>query len=160
MAGSGSILPPPQRVIAAADPHGKLNVIERANLPFGSWGEVVEAGRAGDRALAAEHAKAALVAHWQPGFGGWREYGYYWNHGEFDMDCFLSNPGYRLRILLLDLPRLTLGPGPVEDCCTESVVLPEGWESIEAVRIWVCGEPHRLTARHGAAKAHVETAEQ
>jgi trehalose/maltose hydrolase-like predicted phosphorylase len=145
-----------ERETAAADPHGRLNVVEAANLPFGSWSEVLKAVRAGNRELAAEHVRAGIEAHWQPDFGGWREYGQYWSFGQFDMDCFLTNPGYLLRILLLDLPRLTIGPGPVEQWCTEPVALPAGWEQITVDRIWVRGEPVRLDACHGAAHAMIQ----
>jgi len=144
-----------KRETAAADPHGELSVIEAANLPFGSWKEVVRAVRAGDRESAREHVRAGIEAHWQSDFGGWREYGQYWNHGEFNMDVFVTNPGYLLRILLLDLPRLTVGPGAIEQWCTEPVVLPAGWEVIEAERIWVRQKPTRLVARHGAPKAEL-----
>jgi trehalose/maltose hydrolase-like predicted phosphorylase len=138
-----------QRETAAGE--GKqLSVVERANLPFGSWGEVMQAVRGGDRGLAAEHLNAAVEAHWQPDFGGWREYGQYWNHGRFNMDVFLTNPGFLLRILLLDLPRLKIGPGPVEQWCEGAITLPAGWETIEAERIWVRGQPTRLVARQGA----------
>ncbi len=141
---------------AAADPHGKLSVTEAANLPFGSWAEVISAVRSGDRDLAAEHVRAGVGAHWQPDFGGWREYGQYWNHGEFDMDCFLTNPGYLLRILLLDLPRFDIGAGPVESWCSEPVVLPSGWEEIEVERIWIRGRPARLSAKHGDSHTKIK----
>jgi len=34
--------------------------------------------------------------------------------------------------------------------------LPEGWDAIEAERIWVRGHPARLSARHGEARARLE----
>jgi trehalose/maltose hydrolase-like predicted phosphorylase len=135
--------------------HSNLNIAEKASLPFGAWDTMVEEVRNGNRGLARELAEASIEAHWQPDFGGWREYGLYWNLGEINMDCFLSNPGALLRALLFGLPRLEIKPDPVETWCTEPVTLPEGWETIEAERLWIRGQPTRLVARHGAERAEL-----
>ncbi len=137
-----------------------LSVVEDASLPFGSWGNhgssMLQSALAGDRQRAREYAQASVEAHWQPDFGGWREYGQFWNLGEFNMDCFLSNPGALLQALLLGLPRLEIKPEPVEQWCTEPVLLPAGWEAIEVERLWIRGQSTRLIARHGAPQTQLE----
>jgi len=138
-----------------------LSVVEDANLPWGSWGNhgtgMTPSALAGDRELAAEYARASIEAHWQPDFGGWREYGQYWNYGQFEMDCFVSQTGSLLKELLLGLPRLTIGPGSVKSWCGGPISLPAGWETIEVERLWVRGKPTRLVARHGAERAELDS---
>ena len=144
---------------AAADPAAATPVEERVHLPFGGYTDMLDALKAGDRAKAAHIWRLRTDAHWQPDFGAFREYGQLWNYGEFDMDCFQSDPGFMLRMLLLDLPRLTIGPGPVESWCGGPVVLPAGWDAIEAERIWIRDQPTRLRAAHGAPRAELDLSE-
>jgi trehalose/maltose hydrolase-like predicted phosphorylase len=143
---------------AGSHVHTRMSVREVANFPISSWIAVGQATREGRLAEAAERVAAAIDAHWQPDFGAWREYGQHWNLGVFDMDCFLTNPGALLRLLLVEFPGLKIGLGAVESWAAEPVALPEGWDAIEVERVWARGEPWRLTARQGAERAELEAA--
>ena len=62
---------------------------------------------------------------------------------------FFANLGGFLQGLLLGFTRLEPGDGPVQDWAKAPAQLPFGWEAIEVDRLWIRGQPMRLTARHG-----------
>jgi hypothetical protein len=63
---------------------------------------------------------------------------------------FFANIGGFLTGLLYGFTGLEPGPDAPGAWARRKVVLPTGWTSIEADRLWVRGEPMRLIARHGA----------
>jgi len=63
---------------------------------------------------------------------------------------FFANMGGFLMSLLLGFPQLKPGPGDPRNWGQRAVVLPKGWTAIEVERLWVRGQPAKLTARHGA----------
>lgn len=104
----------------------------------------------GDREVAARVWQACAEAHWQPDFGGFREWGLNFKHGVFDMDVFLTWPGNILRQTLFAFTGLEISDAAPERWPRRPVNLPAGWESIEVERLWIRGEPMRLSARHGS----------
>jgi hypothetical protein len=68
---------------------------------------------------------------------------------------FFANLGGFLMGLLIGFPGLRPSAGDPEDWMRRTVVLPEGWTSIEVDRVWIRGRPHRLVARQGAERAEL-----
>ena len=64
---------------------------------------------------------------------------------------FFANIGGFLTGLLFGFTGLEPTDGPPETWSKRTVVLPEGWTSIEVERVWIRGGPMRLVARQGAA---------
>ncbi len=62
---------------------------------------------------------------------------------------FFANIGGFLTGLLFGFTGLEPSEGPPEAWVKRPVVLPQGWTSIEVERIWIRGQPMRLTARQG-----------
>lgn len=62
---------------------------------------------------------------------------------------FFANLGGFLNGLLFGFPGLRPGPGDPGAWAQRQVVLPQGWDAIEAGRIYIHGKPARLIARHG-----------
>jgi len=62
---------------------------------------------------------------------------------------FFANIGGFLTGLLFGFTGLEPGPGAPDTWCKRPAVLPLGWTSIEAERVWIRGRPVRLVARHG-----------
>jgi hypothetical protein len=71
---------------------------------------------------------------------------------------FTANLAGFLTGCLYGLPGLKLGPGTPQSWCERPVILPDGWDEINVDRLWVRGEPMRLVARHGDARARLEPA--
>ena len=70
---------------------------------------------------------------------------------------FMANLGGFLMSCLYGLTGLRLGPEEPAEWCRRPVVLPEGWEAVEVDRIFVRGRPAHLLARHGAARATLDS---
>ncbi|MCC6578957.1 MAG: glycoside hydrolase family 65 protein [Phycisphaeraceae bacterium] len=70
---------------------------------------------------------------------------------------FLTNPAGFLMALQYGLTGLHLGSGAPKSWLQRRIVMPHGWDGIEMDRIWVRGQPMRLQARHGAARATLES---
>ena len=70
---------------------------------------------------------------------------------------FMANLGGFLMSCLYGLTGLRPGPEEPAEWCRRPVVLPEGWEAVEVDRIFVRGRPAHLLARHGAARATLES---
>ena len=68
---------------------------------------------------------------------------------------FYANLGGFLMGLLYGLPGLRLSADDPATWPSRPVVLPEGWRSIEVERAWVHGQPARIVAPHGAARAEL-----
>lgn len=68
---------------------------------------------------------------------------------------FFANLGGFLSALLLGFPGLRPGPGDPGAWAGRPVVLPQGWRSIEAGRVYIHGKPARLVARHGDERARL-----
>jgi protein-glucosylgalactosylhydroxylysine glucosidase len=62
---------------------------------------------------------------------------------------FFANIGGFLTGILFGFTGLKPGPDSPETWVERPVCLPEGWSRIEVERLWVRGEPMRLTAKHG-----------
>jgi hypothetical protein len=62
---------------------------------------------------------------------------------------FFANMGGFLMGLLFGLPGLAANPGKVETWSERSALFPDGWQAIEADRIWIRGRPMRLVANNG-----------
>jgi trehalose/maltose hydrolase-like predicted phosphorylase len=71
---------------------------------------------------------------------------------------FFANLGGFLSSLLFGFTGIELGEGEPSTWPAREVVLPAGWEEIRVERLWIHGQPARLTARHGAATATLELA--
>jgi hypothetical protein len=71
---------------------------------------------------------------------------------------FFANLGGFLIGLLIGFPGLQPGPGDAQAWAKRKVILPEGWTSIEAERVWVRGRAYRLVARQGAEQAELTPA--
>jgi trehalose/maltose hydrolase-like predicted phosphorylase len=67
-----------------------------------------------------------------------------------------ANIGGFLSSLYFGLPRIYIGPGPIDGWCEGEVTMPAAWEGIEVERIWVRGKPARLSAFHGDESARLE----
>src|SRR2546421_4894118 len=70
---------------------------------------------------------------------------------------FMANLGGFLMSCLYGLTGLRPGPEEPAEWCRRPVVLTEGWEAVEVDRIFVRGRPAHLLARHGAARATLES---
>jgi hypothetical protein len=70
---------------------------------------------------------------------------------------FFANLGGFLYGLLMGFPGVRPGPEPLAEWTRRSVVLPEGWNAIRVERLWIRGEPTRLTAEHGAERANLQS---
>ena len=68
---------------------------------------------------------------------------------------FFANIGALLSSLTLGFPGLVIDGGDPNQWARRSVVLPDGWDSIEFERLWIRGRPARLVARHGAGRAEL-----
>ena len=68
---------------------------------------------------------------------------------------FFANLGGFLLGLLIGFPALRPGPGDPEFWAARSVVLPEGWDTIEIDRLWIRERAYKLVARHGEAQAQL-----
>jgi trehalose/maltose hydrolase-like predicted phosphorylase len=62
---------------------------------------------------------------------------------------FFANIGGFLTGILFGFTGLKPGPDSPETWMERPVCLPQGWSCIEVERLWVRGEPMRLTAEHG-----------
>jgi hypothetical protein len=69
---------------------------------------------------------------------------------------FFANLGGFLLGLILGFPRIQPGPEDPQEWCKGTVVLPEGWHSIEIDRLWIRGKKWRLSAVQGNARAKLE----
>ena len=69
---------------------------------------------------------------------------------------FFANLGGFLLGLMLGFPKIRPGPGDPQEWCTEQVVLPAGWRSIQIDRLWIRGKPWRLSATQGESRARLE----
>ncbi len=72
---------------------------------------------------------------------------------------FVTKCGAHLTAILQGMTGLQFNGGDPQTWGKYPVALPQGWEAIEVERVWVRGAPMRLTARHGEAKARLETLE-
>jgi protein-glucosylgalactosylhydroxylysine glucosidase len=117
---------------------------------YGVW-----AAYAGDRALSAE-----LM---EDGYGRFCV-GRFMQTLEYRQDVFPEQPragpffanlGGFLLSLLTGFPGLQPGWGDSQGWARRPVTLPEGWNAIEAERIWIGGRPYRLVARQGAKRAEL-----
>jgi hypothetical protein len=118
----------------------------------------VFAARAGNRKLALEFFDQGVRSHLQEPFRQFNETACAFD-GPFSHNghtVFLTNPAGCLMSLLYGLTGLQLDGGDPQGWAKHPIVLPEGWEAIEVERIWVRGEPYRLTARQGDQKAKLE----
>jgi trehalose/maltose hydrolase-like predicted phosphorylase len=61
---------------------------------------------------------------------------------------FFANMGGFLMSLLFGLPGVQPDAGGPQGWSARRVTLPEGWRAIEVDRLWIRGEPMRLTAQH------------
>jgi protein-glucosylgalactosylhydroxylysine glucosidase len=68
----------------------------------------------------------------------------------------MANLGGFLGSLLYGLPGLRPTAAHPRTWASRRVILPAGWKSIEAERVWVRGRPTRLVAVHGADHAVLE----
>jgi trehalose/maltose hydrolase-like predicted phosphorylase len=68
---------------------------------------------------------------------------------------FFANLGGFLLDLLMGFPGLRPGAGPPTKWPQRAVVLPEGWTAIEVERLWIHGQPYRLSARQGAERSEL-----
>ncbi|MDB5455747.1 MAG: glycoside hydrolase family 65 central catalytic [Caulobacter sp.] len=62
---------------------------------------------------------------------------------------FFANIGGFLTGLIFGFTGLEPGPGAPQTWIKRPVVLPAGWTAIEIDRLWIRGQPVRLSARHG-----------
>lgn len=76
--------------------------------------------------------------------------------GKPESGPFFANLGGFLSGLVYGLPGLRLDTGDPAGWPQRPVILPAGWRSIEIEQAWVRGEPTRILARHGAARATIE----
>ena len=68
---------------------------------------------------------------------------------------FFANLGGFLLSLILGFPKIQPGPDNPQDWCKGPVILPAGWRSIEIDRIWIRGQPWRLSAVQGAPRTQI-----
>lgn len=73
---------------------------------------------------------------------------------------FFANIGGFLGSLLLGFTRVVVGPGDPAAWPSGPIVLPAGWRAIEVERLWIRGEPWRLSAKAGADRAVLERGER
>jgi len=130
---------------------------EPIGTPIGDIDALFKALELGDRGLAAWVWDETVKAHWQPDYGGFREWGLMFKWGKFEHDCFITWPGNLLKHVIFGLPGIEISNKPIQDWCVRPVQLPEGWEQIEIERLWIGNKRVRLTARHGEAKAKIES---
>ncbi len=69
---------------------------------------------------------------------------------------FFANLGGFLMSLILGFPRINPNAGRPSTWTSGPIVLPAGWNSIEIDRLWIRGQPWRLSAVHGAERATLE----
>ena len=62
---------------------------------------------------------------------------------------FFANMGGFLMSLLLGFTGMQPDAGETSGWFKKRVVLPEGWRAVEVDRVWVRGQPMRLTAQNG-----------
>jgi trehalose/maltose hydrolase-like predicted phosphorylase len=62
---------------------------------------------------------------------------------------FFANLGGFLLGLILGFPKIWPGPDNPKEWCKGPITLPAGWHSIEIDRIWIGGQPWRLSAAQG-----------
>ncbi|TFW14213.1 glycoside hydrolase family 65 protein [Brevundimonas intermedia] len=115
----------------------------------------VWAAMTGDRDLALKLFEEGYVAYDQPRFHQCLEYRLDHPDSEVPAGPFFANLGGMLLGLMFGFTGLIIDDGPPETWARRPVVLPQGWEEIEIVRVWVRGRPARIRARHGDARAEV-----
>lgn len=118
----------------------------------------VFSARAGKRQESARFFEAGLLDHLQEPFMQFNETARAFD-GPFSFTgdtVFLTNPAGFLMSLYYGLTGLRLGPGEAPSWAERPVAMPEGWEGIEVERVWVRGEPMRLSARQGDQRASFE----
>ena len=67
-----------------------------------------------------------------------------------------ANIGGFLSGLYFGLPRLRIGPGPIESWAEAPVTMPSGWDGIEVERLWLRGGQARMSAFHGDDQVRLE----
>ena len=70
--------------------------------------------------------------------------------------AFMANLGGFLMSCLYGLTGLHVSAAEPAEWFTRPVVLPEGWDAIQVDRLFVRGQPARLEAWHGAARATIQ----
>ncbi|HJV40533.1 glycoside hydrolase family 65 protein [Caulobacter sp.] len=111
---------------------------------YGAW-----AARAGDRNLALTLLDEGYAKFESGRFGQILEYRPDRFPEQPRAGPFFANMGGFLSALLMGFPRLEPSDGAPESWACAPVVLPAGWEAIEIDRLWVRGQPMRLSACHG-----------
>lgn len=125
-------------------------------MPMFSSFFCIWAARRGDRALARRMLAAGVGDNVVGPFHQFIEATARHRYSDATQSVFLTNAAGLLMACYLGLPGLHISAGPVEEWRRYPVSLPEGWEAIEVDRVWVRGEPARLRAEQGAAKAELE----
>ncbi|HLK26197.1 MAG TPA: glycoside hydrolase family 65 protein [Caulobacteraceae bacterium] len=120
---------------------------------YGVW-----AARTGNRTLAAELLDAGYARFCTGRFTQTLEYREDVFPEQPRAGPFFANLGGFLMSLILGFPGVTPGPGEPQSWCRGPVVLPAGWRAIEIDRLWIRGQPWRLSATHGASSARLEPA--
>jgi hypothetical protein len=124
---------------------------------FGVW-----AARAGERSLSRRFFETGILSHRVPPYHQFNETAAHIakaSYGDATTTVFLTNPAGFLMSVLMGLTGLQLDDGDPLAWGKFPIVMPEGWDGIEAERIWVRGRPARLRARHGDARATIEMEE-
>jgi hypothetical protein len=125
-------------------------------MPMHSSFFTVWAAQRGERKLARELLTAGICDNVVAPYHQFIEATARHNYSDHTHTVFLTNGAGLLMACYLGLPGLRIHAGRPAEWCQRPVVLPEGWESIEVERLWVRGQPMRLHARHGAARATLE----
>jgi trehalose/maltose hydrolase-like predicted phosphorylase len=123
---------------------------------FGVW-----AARMGERALARQFFAAGVRSHLVEPFRQFNERSVRiaGPYGDATTTVFLTNPAGFLLALVLGLPGLQLDSGDPQGWAKFPIVMPAGWEGIEVERLWVRGQPMRMQAMQGEARAHLTPAQ-
>jgi trehalose/maltose hydrolase-like predicted phosphorylase len=112
---------------------------------YGAW-----AARAGDRELALRLLDAGYGQFCTGRFVQTLEYRADRFPEQPEAGPFFANIGGLLTGILFGFTGLKPGPGGPETWAERPVRLPSGWNAITVERLWIRGEPMRLSAQHGA----------
>ena len=117
---------------------------------YGVW-----AARAGDRALSAQLMEEGYGRFCVGRFVQTLEYRQDVFPEQPRAGPFFANLGGFLLGLLTGFLGLQPGWGDAQHWARRPVVLPEGWDAIEAERVWIGGLPFKMVARQGAERAEL-----
>lgn len=114
------------------------------SAPLGAW-----AARLGDRALSARLFEEGYAEFIEEPWGVANEFSRRFPD-ESRAGPLVANMGGFLTACLYGLTSVALGPEEPAAWARRPAVMPSLWDAIEVERVWTCGRPARLVARHGS----------